>query len=45
MRFVLSLAFASAALLLVPGTSHAQAQPETARAVADGVAAAGSGGN
>lgn len=36
MRFVLSLAFASAAVLLVPGTSRAQAQPETARAVADG---------
>lgn len=36
MRFVLSLAFASAAVLLVPGTSRAQAKPETARAVADG---------
>lgn len=36
MRFVLSLAFASAAVLLVPGTSRGQAQPETARAVADG---------
>ena len=36
MRFACSLAIAAAAVIFVPDVTHAQAQPETARAVAGG---------
>ena len=33
MRFAISLAIAAAVVIFAPGTSHAQAQPDTARKI------------